>query len=338
MARHQKARQQKARHPGLAEAQALGARLPALLVAAERVAATVAQGVHGRRRAGMGDSFWQYRQAMPGEPASRIDWRQSARSSRAFVRETEWEAAQSVFLWHDPSSSMRWRSDKHLPLKTERAELLLLALASLLLRGGEHVRLLAAGSAHGARASGKGALSRLAAQLVAADLVAARDESADGSGEAGLPPAAFELPRHARLVLIGDMLAEPEAIERLFARLSAIPVDCTVLQVLDPAELSLPYMGRVRFEGLEGEAALLTPRAQDLGKAYQAAMAAHQQRIGALCARAGFALLRHRTDQPPQGALLALFQALQPGRHAVPGGASAAAPTSDPGAAPVGAR
>jgi len=282
----------------------------------------------------MGDSFWQYRQAMPGEPASRIDWRQSARSSRAYVRETEWEAAQSVFLWHDPSPSMRWRSDKRLPLKTERAELLLLALASLLLRGGEHVRLLSAGSAHGARASGKGALSRLAAQLVAG----VRDASLEGSGEAGLPPAAFELPRHARLVLIGDMLAEPEAIERLFARLSAIPVDCTVLQVLDPAELSLPYMGRVRFEGLEGEAAFLTPRAQDLGQAYQAAMAAHQQRMGALCARAGFALLRHRTDQPPQGALLALYQALQPGRHAVPGVASAAAAASDPGPAPVGAR
>ena len=47
-------------------AEALGARLPPLLVAAERVAATVAQGVHGRRRVGQGDSFWQFRRFVAG--------------------------------------------------------------------------------------------------------------------------------------------------------------------------------------------------------------------------------------------------------------------------------
>ena len=297
------------RHPGLAEAQALGARLPALLVAADRVAATVAQGVHGRRRAGMGDSFWQYRQALPGEAASRIDWRQSARSSRAYVRETEWEAAQTVYLWHDPSPSMRWRSQATLPLKAERAELLLLALASLLLRGGEHVRLLSATGTRAAPVSGQGGLQRLATALVL------RPDH-DQPGEQGLPPAALELPRHARLVLFSDMLAEPAAVEALFARLSAIPVGCTVLQILDPAELSLPYAGRVRFDGLEGETSILAPRAQDLAAAYQAAIGLHQERLATLCAGAGFGLTRHRTDQPPQGALLALHQALHQGRAA----------------------
>ena len=298
-----------AHHPGLAEAQALGARLPALLVAAERVAATVAQGVHGRRRAGMGDSFWQFRQALPGEPVSRIDWRQSARSSRAYVRETEWEAAQSVFLWHDASASMRWRSRPNLPPKRDRAELLLLALAALLLRGGEHVRLLAAPrgpSGGGTWASGQAGLPRIAAQLAVLD----PEETS------GLPGAEAELPRHARLVLIGDMLAEPAQIEALFARLSAIPVGCTVLQTLDPAELSLPYAGRVRFEGLEGEAPVLAARAQDLALAYASVLEAHQQRLAALCAGAGFGLIRHRTDQPPQTALLALHQSLHAGRRA----------------------
>ena len=287
------------RHAAVADAQALGARLPALLVAADRVAATVAQGVHGRRRAGMGDSFWQYRQALPGEAATRIDWRQSARSSRAFVRETEWEAAQTVYLWHDPSASMRWRSHAGLPLKAERAELLLLALASLLLRGGEHVRTLAGGTL-----SSQNGLARLAAQLLLQPPLEA--------GEPGLPSSSLELPRHARIVLIGDMLAEPSRIEALFSRLSAIPVGCTVLQILDPAELSLPYEGHVRFEGLEGETAVLSSRAQDLAPAYQAAVTQHQQRLAALCAGAGFGLTRHSTDQPPQQALLALHQLLHP--------------------------
>lgn len=294
-------------HPGLAQAQELGARLPPLLVAAERVAATVAQGVHGRRRAGMGDSFWQYRQAMPGEAASRIDWRQSARTSRAFVRETEWEAAQSVFLWHDRSASMRWRSARDLPLKAERAELLLLALASLLLRGGEHVRLL---EAPGARMiSGHPGLPRLVEQMLAQASI----EQASASrlpDAAGLPACPVAVPRHARVVLIGDMLAETAETDALLTHLAAIPVGCTVLQVLDPAELSLPYRGRTRFEGLEGEPELLVAQAEDLRGAYRAAVARHGEHLAALCSRAGFGLIRHRTDEPPEGALLALHQAL----------------------------
>ena len=281
----------------VAEAQALAARLPALLVAAERVAATVAQGVHGRRRGGMGDSFWQYRPALPGEPISRIDWRQSARSSRTYVRETEWEAAQSVCLWHDNSAAMRWRSHASLPLKAERAELLLLALASLLLRGGEHVRTQA-----GAPVSGHANLQRLALQLGAMP----------GTDASGLPSEGLELPRHARLVLIGDLLAEPARIEALLVRLQAIPVGCTLLQILDPAEISLPYAGHVRFVGLKGEAPLLVSRAQDLAPAYADALAAHQQHLATLCARAGFGLVHHRTDEPPQAALLALYRSMAP--------------------------
>src|SRR6185437_16438381 len=126
-------------------AEAAAAALPPLLVAAERVAATVAQGVHGRRRVGLGETFWQFRQYQPGDPASRIDWRESAKTQRLFIREMEWEAAQSVFLWRDTSASMDYASDATLPTKRARADLLILALAALLLRGGERVTLLGSG-------------------------------------------------------------------------------------------------------------------------------------------------------------------------------------------------
>src|SRR5580693_10350435 len=120
-------------------AEALGARLPPLLIAADRVASTVAQGVHGRRRVGQGDSFWQFRRFVSGDPLARVDWRQSAKSGRGapegwFIRETEWEAAQTVCLWRDASASMHWRSRAASVEKRERAALLLLALASLPLR------------------------------------------------------------------------------------------------------------------------------------------------------------------------------------------------------------
>ena len=143
-------------------AEALAARLPPLLLAAERVAATVAAGLHGRRRVGEGESFWQFRPFATGDATARIDWRQSAKSHRTFVREAEWEAAQTCFLWRDASPSMRWHSALAPVEKAARAELLLLALAALLLRGGERVRLIDAAIPF---SSGTAALAGLAEAL-----------------------------------------------------------------------------------------------------------------------------------------------------------------------------
>ena len=92
------------------EATTLSARLPSLVIAARRVAQTVRHGVHGRRRAGSGETFWQFRPFLSGEPSSRVDWRRSAREERAFVREREWEAAHTVWIWFDRSPSMQFAS------------------------------------------------------------------------------------------------------------------------------------------------------------------------------------------------------------------------------------
>ena len=96
----------------------LGGRLPPLMIEADRVASTVAQGVHGRRRIGVGETFWQFRTYQPGDAAADIDWRQSARSRHLFVREQEWEAAASVWLWCDLSPSMGFRSARTIPEQT----------------------------------------------------------------------------------------------------------------------------------------------------------------------------------------------------------------------------
>nr|WP_283949907.1 DUF58 domain-containing protein [Limobrevibacterium gyesilva] len=277
--------------------------MPPLLVAAQRVAATVAQGVHGRRRVGQGDSFWQFRPFLPGDAAGRIDWRQSARSDRAYVRETEWEAAQTVCLWRDGSPSMRWRSKAAATSKIERAELLLLALASLLLRGGERVRLI------GAEARAVTGLDRLAEQVQHL-----RDDAAPGA--AGLPPDTV-LPRHSRAVLIGDLLAPLEQVQAVVGRMAAIPVTGHMLQVLDPAEALLPYEGRVRFEGLEREQHTLIPRVEGVREAYVKRLAAQQEGLAAICSAAGWGFSVHHTDHPPEAALLGLYTALapEPGRR-----------------------
>ncbi|HET6306444.1 MAG TPA: DUF58 domain-containing protein [Rhodopila sp.] len=281
-------------------AEALGSRLPPLLVAADRVASTVAQGVHGRRRVGQGDSFWQFRHFVSGDPIARIDWRQSAKSGRGmqedwFIRETEWEAAQTVCLWRDASASMRWRSRQALVEKRDRASLLLLALASLLLRGGERVTMLQPNARPITHRSG---LDRLVAELE----TTATDES-------GLPPK-VRLPRHGSVVLFSDFLSPLDEIHALVAGFAAVPVTGYLLQILDPAETALPYEGRVRFRGLEHDGDALIPRVESVREAYAERLKAQQDGLAAICATAGFGFGIHRTDHPPEMALLALYQAL----------------------------
>ncbi len=275
-------------------AEALGARLPPLLVEAQRVAATVAQGVHGRRRVGQGESFWQFRPFIQGDSITRIDWRQSAKSDRAFVRETEWEAAQTVFLWRDPSAAMRWRSPGAATDKHARAGLLLLALAALLLRGGERV-----GLAGRRPVSGRIGLDAIADIL-------ARDAPDDTW------PQSATLPRHAKLVLIGDFLAPADETHRRIAAFAAVPVTGHLLQVLDPAEATLPFDGRVRFRGLSSTTAdeMLVPRVADIRQEYLRRLADHQAALAALSAAAGFSFAVHHTDRPPEVALLGLYTAL----------------------------
>lgn len=279
------------------QAEQLAAPLPPLLVAAERVTATVAQGVHGRRRVGSGETFWQFRRYQSGDPAAAIDWRQSAKSQRLFVRETEWEAAESVWLWRDASPSMRYRSRAASAEKIERASLLALALAVLLARAGEYVALL---GRDGAPSTGRAALARMTAAL---------DPAAASETAPSLPP--FDrLPRDAQVVLIGDFLSPLADIEAHVKRIAAAGIKGHLMQVLDPAEEDLPFAGRARIEGLEDEAALTLGRVENLRAAYVARIEARRDSLGALCSRLGWTFAGHRTDRPPARALMALYAGL----------------------------
>lgn len=277
------------------QAEQLAATLPPLLVAAERVAAIVAQGVHGRRRVGIGETFWQYRRYQPGDETSRIDWRQSARSSHVFIRENEWEAAESVWLWCDSSASMAYRSSLAPTAKADRAALLTLALAVLLVRGGEHIALLGVDERP---ASGAAALGQMLARI----------DRLRSSG-ASLPPAEA-LPRHAQVVLIGDFLSPLGQVDALVKHYVGGGVKGHVLQINDPAEETLPFTGRTRFEGFEGEGETLIGRPESLRAAYADRFAAHRDGLAGLFRAAGWNFSIHHTDQPAQAALLALYTAM----------------------------
>lgn len=274
------------------EAQALSAALPPLLVAAERVAATVAQGVHGRRRTGQGETFWQFRRYQPGDPTTRIDWRRSAKSDRIYIRQTEWEAAQSVWLWRDASPSMDYRAAAARPTKRHTAEVLLLALASLLVRGGEHLSLLGDATPP---SSGRATLERLAFVLGRA--------AADGAGL----PAQLPLPRDARVVMFGDWLSPLDRIRAAIRGFSSRGVRGHLVQIIDPAEASLPFSGHVVFDGPEGEGIVRFGEVASVRERYVAAFAAHQRGLQAVAQSMGWTLLIHSTDRPLPATLMALY-------------------------------
>jgi uncharacterized protein (DUF58 family) len=279
--------------------------LPPLLVAAERVAVTVAQGVHGRRRVGQGETFWQFRQYEPGDAAARIDWRESAKSQRLYVRETEWEAAQSVWLWRDASPSMNYTSAGYVPgaewpAKRDRAELLFVALASLLVRGGERVTMLGSGMAP---MNGRIALSRVV-ELIGRD-----------QADAASLPAFEPLPRAGQLVLIGDFLSPPDAVNAVIARFAAAGLKGHLLQVVDPAEEDLPFDGRVRFEGVEEPDQVVISRVEGIRQHYSERFRSHREGLAEIAAALGWTFGFHRTDRPPHLALLALYAALTADRR-----------------------
>lgn len=283
-----------------ARAEALGQTLPPLLAEAEHLAATVALGEHGRRRAGMGDDFWQYRPARPGDPLRAIDWRRSARSDQAFVQEREWQAAQSVVLWVDPAQSMAFSGGKRAP-KADRARVLALALAVLLLRGGEQVGL----AGQEAPRSGRGQMMRLIEAMAL--------ELGQSTQDYGAPlPDGFV--SHGRAVFVSDFLGDLAALERSLAEAAGRGVKGVLLQVLDPSEEEFPFDGRTIFVSMGGSVSHETQRAGDLRARYLERLAERKARLAALAQAAGWLYGAHHTGDSAQSALLWAYRALEGGR------------------------
>lgn len=278
-----------------AKAEEQAARLPALLARAEHLAGAVLLGAHGRRRAGLGDDFWQYRPAQHGDSRRMIDHRRSAMGDQEYVREREWQIAQSVMLWVDQGASMRFASTKDLPDKADRARLLGLALCVLLIRGGERVGL--TGTALPPR-RGNPQVLRLAEMLT-------QDDPADYS-----PPEHRAMIPHARAVFISDFMGDLEAVKLALTKAADRGVRGVLYHVLDPSEEAFPFTGRTIFESMGGTLSHETLKANDLKSRYLERLAARKQELSELCALTGWQYGLHHTDASAQSALLWLYGAL----------------------------
>src|SRR5690348_3543997 len=297
-------------------AHALAAQMPRLVLEARRVASTVIHGLHGRRRAGSGENFWQYRRFVSGEPAQNVDWRRSARDDHLYVREREWEASHTVWIWPDRSPSMGFASNLATDSKLERALVVAFALAEVLVQGGERV---------GVPGLTRPTASRNVIEKMAEAILH------DPTERASVPPSFAPSPL-SEVVLLSDLWVPMSDVRGKITQLSATGAHGHVIQIVDPAEESFPYSGRVEFIEPEGAGSVTAGRAEAWRDDYQAIVERHRAAIRAETDLRGWSFAVHRTDRPASELLLVLHSRMgdntQPfvasTRHATASPASAA--------------
>ncbi len=271
--------------------------LPALLLEAELLANTVINGVHGRRRAGNGEDFWQYRPFVEGDVSTQIDWRQSARSDhRLYIRQREWEVAATAWLWRDPSPRMQYHSRDAYPSKAYRGDLIATALCSLLASAGERVGHLGGPT--------RPFIGRLATERFATSLLSQQPD------ENSLPPS-METAGMKKAIFISDFFLSPQTLERRFKEIAASGVHAHLVQIIDPAEEDFPFKGRTEFLSTQSNIpALLFGSAENISANYRKLYKEHRAWLRDICAHYGWGYTNHRTDHKAETVLIALYQAL----------------------------
>ena len=273
----------------MGRARARASLIPDLLVQARRVANTVFQGWHGRRKRGIGENFWQFRPYITGETMARIDWRRSARDDSIYVQDKEWQAAHTVWLWVDESPSMLYKSETAIVAKQSRALVLAFAMAELLARSGERV---------GWLGITKPILSRNAAEKLAEALILAPPQT-------GFPEH-FQTGSHSDIILFGDFLDTVDTTSQRLRHLAKQGTRGHLVHMIDPAEETFPYTGRVEFEDPEGGEKFIVGNAENLKDEYLTEVRRRSFALRETTNQLGWSLTRHHTDRLASEALVSL--------------------------------
>jgi len=286
-----------------ASAEQTAGRLPDLLIAAEKAATAVRMGDHAQRRSGSGEKFWQFREYQNSDRPQDIDWRQSGRGDRIFVRQKEWQTTQTALIWCQRNDSMHYASRTILPTKHEAAATISLALAILMAGAGELV-----GTLDGTLRPSKGeiAIQSLGEKLLEADSLP-------------LPHHLMREPaRHATIILAGDFLTSIDNIQHAVHALAGRTVNILLLQILDPAEVNLPFRGRVIFEAPQSGEQHHVTNVDSVRESYQKKMTAHVDSLQSLCHHNSWYFVQHVTDTDASATLLALWRLIGQSRKGGP--------------------
>ncbi|TWG61116.1 DUF58 domain-containing protein [Aminobacter sp. J44] len=277
----------------LARARQRASLIPDLLVEAQRVTNTVISGWHGRRRRGIGENFWQFRPYVDGESMSRIDWRRSARDDHVYVRDKEWEAAHTIWLWADPSPSMLYKSRGATVSKEARALVLIFALAELLSRSGERIGWPGLTDP----ISSRNGAERLAARLIHAPELPSR-------------PELSQLRRFSDIIIASDFLDPVEETQEWLDALARHGVRAHLIEISDPAEETFPYSGRTEFRDPESGEKLTAGRAETIAEDYRRVYTARREELSSWCRKLGWSYTVNHTDRLASEALVSVHMAL----------------------------
>jgi len=263
--------------------------IPDLLVEAQRVSNNVFAGWHGRRKRGIGENFWQFRTYTVGESLSSIDWRKSARDDHIYVKDREWQAAHTVWLWVDESPSMLFKSEQGEVSKQSRALVLAFAMAELLARSGERVGWLGVT---------KPIVNRNAAEHLAEALI--------------LSPPQVEFPEnqalgtHSDVIILSDFLDPLDDIRRRTSSLSTRGTRGHLVHIIDPAEEVFPYSGRTEFIDPESGSRFTAGNAGNLKTEYGVLFGDRKSNLQDLAKGLGWSYVEHHTDKLASEALFSL--------------------------------
>ncbi len=270
----------------------ISAKLPNLLVAAERVAISVMQGVHGRKKTGQGESFWQFREYDSSDSIRDIDWRKSAKSDKIFIKQKEWEASQSIYLWRDSSKSMDYSFGKKIDKKLYIADLILTSLSILLINGGEQVSLL---GSDGKKFRTKTAIPELVEYNINNQFPMIENKP---------------LPSNSNIILIGDFLGDISELDKFLSSLQQRQINIMLIQILDRSEIDLPFLGNVDFHGLEMEEMVKIPDVNAIKEQYKAKINAHNQKLEQLAKKKSVSFIRHMSDENLEKSMQEIYQRL----------------------------
>ncbi len=228
--------------------------LAPLRLRAKTVAEGVYAGPHRSVRKGSGVEFGGQRAYVPGDDLRFIDRRALLRHDKLMVREFETETDRALWLCVDATASMGYCGDTAKGAKYAYAALLAAALGRIALASGDPVGLGFIGG-EGARplaaAAGREAFDRVVGALE--NVSAMGDASANPSAvERAIAPIAKKARRGAVIILFSDLLDLPPQSRGDILPLGTAGRTLIVVQVLDPAEVDLPFSGSVRLRALEG--------------------------------------------------------------------------------------
>lgn len=204
----------------------------------------------GRHRSawkGASREFAQHRPYAPGDELKTLDWKVYARQDRFYVRQYQAETVLSTQVLLDASGSMRYGS------KWEDACRLALALSYLILSRGDSVGLDVFDTEPRERVPARAALAHL--ELMDS-MLGRREPGGDTDLAATIERSAARIKRRALVILISDLMGDPDQVLKVARAVKARKNEVMVLHVLDPRERDFPFEGPVVFESLERQAPL----------------------------------------------------------------------------------